>query len=138
MRGAGAAVVVAIAGCSGGGSNGPADVLRSMFNAVDSGDISEANSYYLSEIEGDRPQRQRDTEIREIDNRSLDTISDTLDSSSDELEEFGDSIATELTVDVLDWTFVYYDIDWIRDHNYAWMAEVEDGWKIGLLAAFGP
>lgn len=123
---------------------GPAAVLRSFFIAVDEGDVSGANSYWLSEAgSDDRPERRRSVVIDEIENRSIEQVSRGIeDATAEELREFGDGLIedynSEHDAGISNWTYVYYstELSGTREAGHAFLAEVPDGWKIGLLATF--
>lgn len=124
---------------------GPVDVLRSFFLAVDEGDISGANSYWLSQASNnDRPERRRDVVIDEIENPSIEQVSRDLgdDATTEELRDLGDGWAedfnSEYDTGISNWTYVYYstELSGTREAGYAWLAEVPDGWRIGTLGVF--
>lgn len=144
----GIGTAVALAGCSGGSGDGPEAVLEGFFTATDSGDVAEANDYFLDEAgSDDRPVEQRSVNIRTIEDQPIEQVAETAPSitgggsvSVDEIERFGDQLASEFGRGESEWTLVYFDVDigGVGEENYAWLVETEDGWKIGLLALFGP
>lgn len=132
--------------------SGPAAVLERLFIAADAGDTDSVNRSILDESADSDLQYlsnggEASVDITSIENHSLEeaantapTMMDGGDTSVEEIETFGDELATEFGQSDSEWTLIYYDaeLNGAREENYSWVVETEGGWKVGFLAMFGP